>query len=190
VDFLKHFRLLIDPAGQQLVEAGMFTPIAMVVEPSRDINLSLPAVAQVATCCQSVQDAICGKDSFRDVLSSKFPDVFNPSKILPVATHGVEHFVVTSGPPVASKFRLLDPEKLAAAKAEFDKMEAEGIIHRSTSPWASPLHLVPKEDGSWRPCGDFCHLNLVTVLDSYHLPNMMDFTSKMAGKIDLRKGYH
>jgi hypothetical protein len=34
VDFLKHFRLLIDPAGQQLVEAGTFTPIAAAVEPS------------------------------------------------------------------------------------------------------------------------------------------------------------
>jgi hypothetical protein len=107
----------------------------------------------------------------------------------------VEHFIVTTGPPVASKFCHLDPEKLAAAKADFDKMEAEGIIRRSTSPWSSPLHLVMKEDGTWRPCGDFRRLNLVTVPDVYPLPNMLDFAAKMSGcmvfsKIDLQNGYH
>jgi hypothetical protein len=76
--------------------------------------------------------------SLQQQLAKKFPNVFNTSKVLPVATHGVEHFIVTSGPPIASKFRRLDPEKLAAAKNNFDKMEAEGIIRRSTSPWFSP----------------------------------------------------
>jgi hypothetical protein len=51
-----------------------------------------------------------------------------------------------------------------------------------------------KTDGSWRPCGDFRRLNLVTMPDSYPLPNMMDFSAKTKGcsvfsKIDLRKGY-
>jgi hypothetical protein len=43
----------------------------------------------------------------------------------------------------------LDPEKLEIAKAEFKRLvESAGIIHRSKSPWASPLHIVPKKDGS------------------------------------------
>jgi Reverse transcriptase (RNA-dependent DNA polymerase) len=110
-------------------------------------------------------------------------------------THDVEHHLVTRGPPIASKFRCLDGEKLAAAKAEFQKMESDGIVRRSTSPWASPLHMVEKADGSWRPCGDFRQLNLVTTADSYPLPNMMDFLTKAEGctvfsKIDLRKGYY
>jgi hypothetical protein len=102
---------------------------------------------------------------------------------------------VTTGPPIAAKFRRLDGEKLEAAKAEFRQLEADGIIQRSTSPWASPLHMVQKKDGSWRPCGDFRRLNVVTEPDVYPLPNMMDFAAKVAGctvfsKIDLRKGYH
>jgi hypothetical protein len=73
-------------------------------------------------------------------------------------------------------------------------MEKEGIIRRSTSPWASPLHMVAKKDGSWRPCGDFRRLNLVTEPDRYPLPNMLDFADRLHGctvfsKIDLRKGY-
>jgi hypothetical protein len=43
-------------------------------------------------------------------------------------------------PPIALPFRWLDAEKLAAAKADFMKMEAEGIIRRSTSQWTSSLH--------------------------------------------------
>jgi hypothetical protein len=39
---------------------------------------------------------------------------------------------------------------------------------------ASPLYMVPKKDGSWRPCGDYHRLNLVTTLDKYPLPNMQD----------------
>ncbi len=73
-------------------------------------------------------------------------------------------------------------------------MEKEGVIERSTSPWASPLHMVPKKDRWWRPCGDFRRLNLVTEPDVYPLPNMLDFSDRLSGctvfsKIDLRKGY-
>jgi hypothetical protein len=55
--------------------------------------------------------------------------------------------------------------------------------------------MVKKPDGSWRCCGDYRRLNNVTVPDTYPLPNMMDFSSRVAGcsiftKIDLRKGYY
>ena len=96
---------------------------------------------------------------------------------------------------MACRFRRLDGEKLAAAKKEFLQMERDGIVRRSNSPWSSPLHMVRKPDGSWRPCGDYRRLNLVTVPDSYPLPNMLDFSERIAGctifsKVDLRKGYH
>jgi hypothetical protein len=41
--------------------------------------------------------------------------------------------------------------------------------------------MVRKVDGPWQPSGDFRRLNLVTVADSYPLPNMLDFASKAAG---------
>jgi hypothetical protein len=104
------------------------------------------------------------------------------------------HHIKTSGPPIASRFRRLGGDKLEAARREFEAMERDRIIERSTSPWASPLHMVPKKDGSWRPCGDFRRLNLVTEPDVYPLPNMLDFSERLSGctvfsKIDLRKGY-
>jgi hypothetical protein len=123
-----------------------------------------------------------------------FPDVVNATKLLPAVKHDMEHHIQTAGPPIASRFRRLEGAKLEAARQEFQAMERDGVVERSTSPWASPLHLVLKKDGTWRPCGDFRRLNLVTVPDVYPLPNMLDFSDHLNGctvfsKIDLRKGY-
>ena len=74
-------------------------------------------------------------------------------------------------------------------------MEKVGIICRSTSPSASPLHMVKKKDGGWRPCGNYRRLNTITVPDSYLLLNITNFTSRIAGltvfsKLDCQKGYY
>ena len=44
-------------------------------------------------------------------------------------------------------------------------LERDDTVRRSTILWASPLHMVAKKDGSWRPCSDFQWLNLVTEPD-------------------------
>jgi len=57
------------------------------------------------------------------------------------------------------------------------------------------LLLVPKKDGSFRPCGDYRRLNNVTVPDRYPLPYLQDFTINLAGKkvftkLELVRAYH
>ncbi len=89
----------------------------------------------------------------------------------------------------------LDLDKLHKAEAEFRELEVAGIIRRSDSPWSSPLHMVRKKDGSWRPCGDYRRLNLATTHDRYPLPCILDLSNKLHGCkffscIDLVKGYH
>ena len=88
------------------------------------------------------------------------------------------HHIQTTGPPVFAKARRLDTDKLAEAKAEFDKLEAEGIVRRSDSPWAY-----------------YRRLNTVTKPDRYPIPNMQDLTARLHGctvfsKLDLKKGYY
>ena len=126
----------------------------------------------------------------------KYKAVVGASKRLPPVKHAVEHLIdTTAARPVASRYRRLDPERLAAAKTEIASMESQGIIRRSKSSWSSPLHMVEKSDGSWRPCGDYRRLNLVTKRDMYPPPHMEDLSAQLDGKkvfskLDLRNGYY
>ncbi len=114
---------------------------------------------------------------------------------MPPAKHKTVHHIKMTGPPATSRFCRLDAAKLAAAKVDFTKLERDGIIRRSSSTWSAPLHMVMKPDGTWRPCSDYCRLNMVTTPDSYPLHNIKDLSARLHGcsifsRLDLRKGYY
>ena len=64
----------------------------------------------------------------------------------------------------------------------------------SSHSWWGPFHMVPKPDGTWRPCEDFHGLNITMVPDRYPLLAVFDFSARISGskffsKLDLQKGY-
>ena len=73
-------------------------------------------------------------------------------------------------------------------------MQEQGIVQPSSSPWASPVVLVLKKDGSLRFCIDYRRLNSVTRKDVYPLPRVDDIMialgdSKYFSSLDLASGY-
>ncbi len=80
------------------------------------------------------------------------------------------------------------------AKKLLDDMLGRSVIQPSSSPWASPVVLVPKKDGSLRFCIDYQKVNSVTRKDAYPLPRVDDTLDILAGSkwfstVDLLSGY-
>ena len=108
-------------------------------------------------------------------LIEDFEDVFalNPSEL--GRTNVVEHTINTGeSVPLKQPARRI-PFALRAKVAEMiEEMKAQRVIKPSTSPWASPIVLVAKKDGSTRFCVDYRRLNTVTKKDVYPLPRIDD----------------
>ena len=72
-------------------------------------------------------------------------------------------------------------------------MLQNGVVRPSTSPWASPIVLVKKKDGSTRFCVDYCKLNDVIRKNPYSLPRIETLDAltgaKLFSTLDLASGY-
>lgn len=179
-DFFEHFDLLIDVKNSRLIDpqTKRFSNCFSVE------SCSFPTIRTFDTSCQ-----------YSDLLS-EFSDITQINKISsPSSLTSVEHIIETNGPPVTAKPRRLCDEKLKAAKEEFAFLMNLGICRPSKSPYSSPLHMVLKANGTWRPCGDYRSLNAQTIPDKYPLPHIQDLSSIMHGKriftkIDLNRAYN
>ncbi len=110
-------------------------------------------------------------------------------------TEWVKHDIVTGDEnPVKQAVRRVPFHLRDEAQAEVKKMLDTGVIEPSCSPWASPVVLVRKKDGSLRFCIDYRRLNDITKKDSYPLPRIDDSLDSL-GKakyfttLDLASGY-
>ncbi|UYV84686.1 hypothetical protein LAZ67_X003094 [Cordylochernes scorpioides] len=86
------------------------------------------------------------------------------------------------------------PRERQIIQDEVNKMEKFDIIQPSESPWASPVVLIRKKDGSWRFCVDYRSLNKITKKDVYPLPRIDDTLDCLRGarfysSMDLQSGY-
>ena len=86
------------------------------------------------------------------------------------------------------------PQQREVLHKEVQKLLDDNVVRESTSPWASPVILKKKPDGTYRFLVDFRRLNTVTKKDAYPQPTTEELLNRLAGhrfftKLDLKSGY-
>ena len=125
-------------------------------------------------------------------IMSKYRDIFTDK---PGTCNLVEHTVeLTSEEPVRSRPYTVPYAVRQELKDEVRKMQDLGVIRESASPYASPVVIVGKKDGSKRICIDYRKLNKITVPDPEPMTPAVDVFQRVGHaqyftKIDLSKGY-
>jgi len=83
----------------------------------------------------------------------------------------IKHQILTSdAAPIAQTPYRTNPKNREFLKNEIVKMEEQGIVRKSSSPWASLVVIIDKKGGDKRICIDYRKLNAVTKADTYPLP--------------------
>ena len=110
-------------------------------------------------------------------------------------TSEVKHTIKLTDPvPFKQRYCRIPPHQFQEVKNHLEEMLKVGAIHKSVSPWASPVVLVRKKDGSLRFCIDLRKLNSHTVRDAYSLPRIEESLDCLNGaciftSLDLKSGY-
>ena len=127
-------------------------------------------------------------------LFKEFSDVFSQGEDDLGCTPLLEHKIETHGPPLRQPYRRQNPAVRQEEMAHVQQMLASDVLRPSNSPWASPVVMVKKKDGSLRFCVDFRKLNAATVKDAHPLPRIDDLLDILHGirwfsTLDLKSGY-
>lgn len=183
---------------------ALFVPVHTIGGP---INISSEEVANVSENsdlpdyitdmfergCQQLTES--ERDELKRFLLTRqrsFADPKGKMETTSLGTHSIKLKDETPFKEANRRFPLFKRQVLAD---EIDKLEKQGIIERSSSPWTSQLVLVQKKDTSWRVCVDFRRLNEQPIKDSYPICRIDDNLDALSGAVwfsslDLNMAYH
>ena len=108
-------------------------------------------------------------------LVEEYSDIFALDSTELGTTELVTHSIDTGDShPIRQPLRRIPFALQHTMEEMVEKMLAQGVIQNSNSPWASPVVLIKKKDGSHRFCVDYRRLNGLTKMDVFPLPRVDD----------------
>ncbi|XP_058807481.1 uncharacterized protein K02A2.6-like [Phymastichus coffea] len=168
-DFLSFFGLVLNLKRHRLIDEFSLRPIPGVLKSAEVHTISVQPPQPSASPAHD--------DTVKSLIA-RFQDRF-----------AAQDDLITG--PKATK---IAGDKLKAAKVEFSFLQQSGIIRPSSSPYASPLHIVKASSSKYRVTGDYRNLNAQTVPDRYPILRIIDLLLQLHGKqvfstIDLKRAY-
>uniref|UniRef100_A0A671UWP7 ribonuclease H n=1 Tax=Sparus aurata TaxID=8175 RepID=A0A671UWP7_SPAAU len=96
---------------------------------------------------------------------------------------------------VRQRYRRIPPSEYEVVKEHINQLLPSQVIQESSSPYASPIVLARKKDGSLRMCVDYRQLNSKTRKDAFPLPRIEESLDALSGAcwfttLDLASGYN
>ncbi|WVZ93179.1 hypothetical protein U9M48_039181 [Paspalum notatum var. saurae] len=129
-------------------------------------------------------------------LLQEFSDVFtSPTTLPPHRSYDHTISLLPGSAPVNSRPYRYSPLHKDEIERQVRVLLNQGWIVHSNSPFASPVLLVQKKDGTWRMCVDYRRLNALTIKNRFPIPVVEEILDELAGtthftKLDLTAGYH
>lgn len=145
----------------------------------------------------------CNQEEYEAIrnLCYEYRDIFYCEDIPLTFTNQVKHEIrTTDNVPIYTKSYRFPHIYKSEVKKQINSMLDQKIITNSTSPWSSPIWIVPKKmDNSgkrkFRIVIDYRKLNEKTIPDKFPIPNITDVLDKLGRSqyfttLDLASGYH
>ena len=188
--------------SEKVVRMGEKLASAVTGKVIKEDNTEASQVSELPEHLRGLYDTTCQKEnlaprvqqSFRELLV-KHANLFATSDADLGRTSLVTHDIDTGDaapirqPPRRVPF-MMQPE----LDKEMSRMLEQRVVEPGQSPWASPVVLVRKKDGSIRFCVDYRRLNAVTRFDAYPLPRIDETIESLSGAkffatLDMISGY-
>lgn len=131
-----------------------------------------------------------------NILLIEYKDLFSePSSLPPKRPYDHAINLKPNVEPVNLRAYQYPPRQKTEIEKIIKDMLKKYIIQTSHSPFASPVLLVKKKDGSWRFCVDYRQLNAMTIKNKFPILIVEDLLDELKNvsvftKLDLRSGYH
>lgn len=115
-------------------------------------------------------------------LLEEFRDLFDTPTELPPSRPFDHHIPLVPGAiPVNSRPYRYSPHHKTEIEKQVIELLKAGLITPSVSPFASPVLLVQKKDGSWRFCVDYRKLNDMTIKNRFPMPVVEEILDELSG---------
>ena len=171
--------------GHTLVDASSGSGSVLIVNPDVEVVV-LPGLTLISKLVPVAAISVAMEDT-------GLPND-GPAALPEYLEEIVDDVITTDARPVRCGPRWLAPAGLGKKQKCVREMLHGGQIEPSDSPWASPVVLVSKKDGTTWFCVDYRRLNTLTTKDAYPLPRIDDSLHLLGNQqwfstMDLESGY-